>query len=283
MTDPLYIPPYSRSLESVVSSQMRLGIQGFPGTGKTYAAVQFPNPVVLNLDRGLGVHDGKSNIIELPFYDLTFVKTIYPSTPPNVRDAVLLWLNKYGSQLTSSQTLIIDTLTEMEKAYHAQVKAHPFISKQGKADGFEEWTQKITYFDEIWTECKRFDCNVVLLAHETEKDMSKIRPLLTGQAGDKIVGNFTDWFRAITIAKPPTEKIDAFKKAYNLSDNDYRLWMNSTPVDCQVLYLWQTQSDDKFDAKVSSLVGLPKYVLASPAIFSDARYKKKISSATTTV
>ena len=58
-----YIPKGAVSLNTItVKPQIRLGLQGYSGTGKTWAALTFPNPIVLNLDRGLGAHTGRSDV-----------------------------------------------------------------------------------------------------------------------------------------------------------------------------------------------------------------------------
>ena len=68
-----YIPPHSSPLADMSFSQIRLGIQGAPGTGKTYAAVSFPNPIVLDLDNKLGAHKTRKDILVLPFHDPDFI------------------------------------------------------------------------------------------------------------------------------------------------------------------------------------------------------------------
>ena len=79
MTEEIYKPSGSINLsESQTKPQIRLGIQGPPGSGKTWAALTFPNPVIINLDRGLGAHAGRSDVIDVPFYSGSFVDKIIP-------------------------------------------------------------------------------------------------------------------------------------------------------------------------------------------------------------
>ena len=75
----IYIPPSCRTLsEDTAKQQIRLGIQGFPGSGKDWSILGtpdgkqkgFPNPIVLNLDRGLGAHSQCTNIYEVPLYKM---------------------------------------------------------------------------------------------------------------------------------------------------------------------------------------------------------------------
>src|SRR6267378_7118672 len=115
----LYIPAQCYPLsESSVEQQTRLGIQGFPNTGKTWAALTFKNPIVLNLNRGLKAHQDRSDVYEIPFYKSEFAKR------DEVKDRIILWLEKEAVKLTEEQTLVIDGLSDLEIAYHKWFNAN---------------------------------------------------------------------------------------------------------------------------------------------------------------
>ena len=120
---------------------MRVGIQGFGGTGKTWAALTFPNPIVLNLDRGLGAHIGRSDVLEIPFYSQTFCKSMLPKYAySDLKEIILLWLRSEGMKLSPEQTLIFDSNTSLQNAYHSWFKANELqlaLSKNGQIDSFE--------------------------------------------------------------------------------------------------------------------------------------------------
>lgn len=282
----IYTPPDCKPLSEVVNSpQIRLGLQGPPGTGKTWASLTFPNPIVLNLDRGLGAHVGRADVIEIPFYNPVFVDKIHPrdgmNAPPNRKDAIMDWLARFGTKLGSEQTLIIDSNTQLDVSYHVQYSLNPVYTKQGKIDDFAEWKQKVAYFGLLMDMFKTLPCNVVYIAHETaDRDKTgelngMVRPLLTGQFGDQLASHFTDYFRSTTVAKPTADKIDDFKRAFSLDDVGAKEWIASTPPHSACMYLWQTQQDNIVKhIKTSTMVGAPKYVLANYNTFG--KYKRKV-------
>lgn len=266
----IYIPPGSIPLDKVDHNfQLRLGIQGMPGTGKTFSAVSFPNPAVVSFDRGLISHMGRKDVIEIPFYDEKFVDKIHlrdgSSQPPNRKEAFTDWLQINSSKFTVSQTLIIDGGTGIQSSYHSWYRANEgnFLTKEGKIDKYIQWRMKVDYFAEIMLYLKSMKCNVIYLTHESpdrnkEGDLTgEVRPLLTGQFQDELVSHFTDWYRAVTISKPSPEKLEDFKKIGGTQE-----WINSTPNNCQTIYIWQTQSNEVAKCK-TSLVGAPKYILAN--------------------
>lgn len=283
-TKQLYVPIGSISLDKEeVETQIRLGIQGPPGVGKTFEALTFLNCIVANFDRGLIVHKGRSDVIDVPFWDGKFCDSVWPrdgiEAPPNRRDAFLSWLSHDARNLTASQTLIVDSNRQLEVSYHTQYKLNPTITKKGKEDGYEEWTQKIIYFQKLGELYKELKCNVVYLAHEYDgsdsegKPNGKIEVALTGKAGKTIGSDFTDWLRQIAIAKPKTRDdrqrlIDSQFNPLGEIDN----WIESTSEAHETIYLWQTQSDDLVKCK-TSLLNAPKYVVAHYKTF--LRYRNK--------
>lgn len=281
----LYNPQYAVNLQSVTARpQFRVGLQGGPKTGKTYAATRFPNPVVVNFDRGLTGHIGE-NILDIPFYNPSFVdqyaKREGSQAPPNKKDALLVWLFKEGPKFSPEQTLIFDAITGIEAAHNTQYNLAPWITKNGKVDEWGIYKSNNQYFSDLGDLMKSLQCNVVMIAHETpDRDKNGdlnglVRPLLAGQAGDKIASFFTDWFRCRALGKPTTpEQTEKAKKFLGVTDNAaWQEWMSSGSKD--TFYFWQTQSDEVCQCGATSLKDAPKYMIAGYSSFE--KYRKKIS------
>lgn len=280
----LYIPPNVQSLQNMKDTQIRLGLQGPFKSGKTWDALTFPNPIVLNLDRGLGAHVGRADVLEIPFYNPSFVDSIVrrsgTQAPPNRRDAVTKWLSTEGMKLTAEQTLVIDGQTGLQNAFEAEYNVAPVYTKQGNIDDFAVWRMKVEYFGELCESLKALHCNVVYICHETPDRDSKgnlnggVRPLLTGQFADQLGSHFTDWFRKITYSKPTTPEAATKAKAFfGIDDATLKEWCAHSST--ATLYVWQTMPDELCKCGTSSLVNAPKYILAHYSSF--AKYKRKIS------
>lgn len=287
----MYKPTGCKALNEIQSEQqIRLGLQGYPGVGKTWAALTFPNPVVVNLDRGLGAHQGRSDVIEVPLYDASFCRTIDPQfNPAKLKDVIIKWLETEARKLSPEQTLVFDGNTGLQNAYHKWFEANRmlFLTSGGQVNEFKEWTVKKTYYGEVMELFKTLACHVVFICHEVDqKDKNgpqgpqysgKVRPLLTGAFGDEIGSHFTDWFRAHAVDKPPVwdmVKEEDVKKQWGISKSEYKAWCDAFPRN--TIYYWQTESDSIFDAKASSLVGFPRYIPAEYKSF--AKYRRKIST-----
>lgn len=284
---PIYIPAYANTLENAQEAQIRLGIQGYMGTSKTWAALTFPNPIVANVDRGLGAHLGRKDVVELPMYSTDFCKKISKTYRDNThfKEMFLTWLQTDAQKIESNQTLVVDGLTSLEIFYHIWYKANPIYSaKTGKEDQFAEWRTKVEYFGEIFAEFKKLKCHVVMCCHESaQKDKGtgeytgKIRPLITGQVQDKVGGDFTDWVRAHSADKP--KDFNAVKeetlKNFGMTKEEFKAMCDTFPRN--TIYFWQLESDDVFDGKVSSLVNFPRYIPANYQSFMKYSKHKKIS------
>jgi hypothetical protein len=277
----IYIPPNCTTLDkSTTKSQIRLGIQGYPGSGKTFAALTFPNPIVLNLDRGLGSHTGRADVIEIP---------LYSGDKTTIKDRIIQWLDSEAGKLTSEQTLVIDSCTAIETSYHIWFKKNELnlaLGRGGRINEFIEWQLKETYFNEIFSTLKTLKCDVVLLTHESEKRdkpttagqpgeyTGKIRPVMTGKVADIMNKDFTDWYRQMSAQKPTdytTIKPESLVIWGMKSVQEFKE-MCDTFIG-GTIYYWQTQGDNIFDAKASSMVNPPRYV---PANFSSiTKYQRK--------
>jgi len=265
-----YLPPNSITLDKAKPQQIRLGLQGYPGTGKTWSSLTFPNPIVLDIDRGLGAHLGRNDVVQVPFYDPEFVKTIIPTQGYNIRDALTYWIDKEGRKLEADQTLILDGISGIESNYHFMWRKQPTLTKTGVIDDRDEWTKKITYFGELTDLLISLRCHVVVITHEAETktkdnvyDSMKVRPLLTGQAGNRLLSKFTDWFRQHASDKPTPGVAVAEDKLAQWGMNAAEFAAMCKEFPRNTVYYWQTEGDAAFDGKASSLVNFPRYIPAN--------------------
>lgn len=277
----IYLPPNTKSLATMSEAQIRLGLQGPFKSGKTWAALSFPNPIVVNFDRGLGAHTGRSDVYEVPFYNPQFVDGIVKRSgtqaPPNRKDALLKWLATEGMKLQVNQTLVVDGQTGIQNAFEAEYNVAPIMTKSGNIDDFAIWRMKVEYFGELCEMLKALHCNVVYLCHETPDRDTKgnlnggVRPLLTGQFADQLGSHFTDFFRQITFAKPRTsEQTAKLKDTLRIDDAILKEWMANSSN--ETLYVWQTTSDEIAKCGTSSMVNAPKYIVANYISFN--KYKR---------
>jgi len=292
MTIDIYIPKSALPLsDETAKQQIRLGIQGAGGSGKNWSILGtpdgkqkgFPNCMVLNLDRGLASHIGCAGIYQIPFYKMSKLE--------NRKDDLTIWFNNEAPRLTENQTLVIDSLSDMETIYHSwwdKFGKPASITQDGNFNKFEEWNIKDKWFSEIHSIIKNLRCDVITLTHETEKAdkptspgqpglyTGKIRPLLTGKFGDKLVKEYTMWFRQFSARKNLEPKDETLR--------DFRM-TKSEFIECQKMftgetfYYWQTCGDDNFDAKASGLQNIPTKIPATYETF--LKYtKQQITPAT---
>lgn len=279
-TPTLYIPPGAVSLDKETVQQQRIGIQGYGGTGKSWLALQWPNPMVVNFDRGLGAHIGRADVHHIKFYDPDFVKRYHNSG--DIKMAFEEWLNKEGPKLVKEQTLIVDSFSDLDNAYHANWRSAPVHSNTGKVNEFAEWQNKLVYFGDIFAKFKTLKCNVIILCHEAEKKdktgeyTGKLRPLAQGSIADKIVPHFTDWFRMHAADKPKNvenEMTEDRLRLWGMTKTEFAAMLNEYPRGTH--YFIQTESDNQFDGKCSSLVGFPRFIPAGYKWF--CKYLRKAS------
>ncbi len=236
----MYIPKDSRNLKDQKITKIRLGIQGEPGSGKTTAALTFPNPVVVNFDDGLHGQLGK-DIIEIPFWDHEWVVRygFPPSKPdksghPNRKGAILKWLKTEGMLLQSDQTLILDSWTSIQDAFDIEQVLFPRITKEtGEVDDRDFWAKKIDFNDELVSYIRGVKCNVVVIFHETHtRDpktgalLRKIEPLMQGSFTKKLKVHFPNFFRQVS---------ESVKSADGKQ--------------IKTEWYWQIKSSDEFEAK----------------------------------
>lgn len=230
----MYKSPLSSDLTTESESQIFIGLQGAPGTGKTTSAMTFPNPVVINWDRGLRAFIGRKDIIQFPMYSTEFIVEKLGIKPANGHKlpsipAACKKLLEDCTKLTAEQTLVWDSWTTHQDIYDIWNWEVPYYTKDGKVDEFRPWQEKQDHSGEVIKLLKELKCNVVVIYHTMQvRDkntgvlLDKEQPLMQGGFTPKIKKNFPFFFR---------QSIEEDKISKERS------------------FLWQTKSDGKFDAK----------------------------------
>ncbi len=285
----IYTPPGCRPLSDVTDKQqLRFGIQGFGGTGKTWSCLGtsdgkqlgFPNPIVLNMDRGISAFVGRKDIIEIPFW-----KPEIGGKPEEQKDKMTTWLEREGTKLGSEQTLVVDSLSKLDQIYHKWFTANATqlaISSKGTYNDFVEWQIKTRWFNEIHLIMSTLKCDIILLCHESDRPdkpttvgqpgtyTGKIRPILSGQFGDTIIKEYTDWFRQHCCAKTSDPQEQTLTR-FRMTKAEFIAMQQSFIGD--TVYFWQTRGDDLFNAKASSLINPPTFIPATYESF--VKYMRK--------
>jgi len=190
-------------------------IYGPPCTGKSTGARTFPGPIHIDFDNNLPA--GTPNVI--PMWDDAFVDKILPRTnpayPANRRDALLRVIADISKEVTSQNTLIIDSLTRVETWYNAQeeIEPKPRSAKTGEVDGHALFRKRLIYFDTLLTTFTGCAANVVFIVHQQQDRNEKgdvvaqIRPSLMGQVGEKLPGFFPILLQAVRQTDPATKAV----------------------------------------------------------------------------
>lgn len=255
----MYNPPHSQKMSDLDTYQIRLGLQGATKTGKTYSALTFPNPVVIDLDTGLVGHKHREDIIRLPFCDNEWIKTWFKYDANAIkhpqRDAVMEWLKTEGRKLEKDQTLILDSWTTLQDAFDQQsdatVEPARYRTATGGTDERGFWAYKIEYSRDICVLLKSLCCHVVVTFHEQDTRnasgqlIGKIEALMQGKFQKKLGLYFTDYFRCICKAK-----VDSADKTKIIGAD----------------YFWQTKGDNEVNLG-SRLKDCPQFTEPNYNIF----------------
>lgn len=221
----LYIPSGATNMREAPLQQIRLALIGAPKSGKTEAALTFPNPIVVDFDNGLTQHRG-DNLVRIPFCDINWVKS---QGFPNARDGFVTWLTRNGPSFSPDQTLVVDSWTTLQDAHDIQKDKEPLLSeKTGKVDHFDFWACKLDYAKLVCTMLKSLPCAVVVTFHEQgERDdngrlTAKLLPLMEGKFKDRLGVYFTDMFRQHAIpVKDATGKVVSTKWRWQVRSDIY--------------------------------------------------------------
>lgn len=209
-----YIPSSAKQMKREPDEPSRLGLQGAPGTGKTWNVVKTaPNTIVIDFDHKLPRwYEGLS----VPFWNVDFVleqskalgiKENAKGVAPNRRDVFKYWLRKEVNLFERDQTLVIDSWTMLQDCFDSQTALEPSINREGKEDPRVFWAHKLKYATEIMEMTRALKCNLVVIFHEqVERNQDgtlsgKLEPLMAGSFKDKLQAHFTDWFRALARSK----------------------------------------------------------------------------------
>ena len=249
---------------------IRLALQSAPGKGKTWSALTFPYPLVLNFDNNLQAFAGRKDIQQVPFYDDTFVDKLMPRTKlknnqptprPNRKDAILKWLEEHAAKMEDDQTLILDSWSRVQDGFDAQAEAIPIRTASGDVDGFAFWKDKQIFSRQVCEILGTLKCNVVVTFHEQfETDdagkilFNKVKPLQQGKFMNKLPSYFSDWFRCLFFAKG-TDLSKETQLHPLLKEMGEKVVLEND------LGLWQTKSDLVSDCK-SRIPGCPQFIRA---------------------
>lgn len=249
----MYIPDYSEKLSDMKGSPYRIGIQGAAGTGKTWAALTFPNPVVLNLDNKLGAHLHRTDILNIKFHDNDFIKKLaekfgmsYKVGTTGVNNQVVnrfnvffAWINAELQKFTSDQTVIVDSATMLSNAYDAFAEVTPEMSKKtGEINTQELWGRKLKLFRQLFEAFKSTQATLIVIFHESREinidgiPTGKYNALMTGSTREYLGQHFTDWYRQTAeneidpVTKKPTGNVNYW---WQVKPNDACNCFSSVP------------------------------------------------------
>lgn len=194
--------------------QIRLGLIGAPGTGKTTAARTFPNPIWLDEDNKC-----PPDVQSIPLYDPAvarkFVK-LRSAIDYGPRQGLIDFLKHEGPKFPSDVTLIHDswtsTMNKLDTWQAANASQLYWSTKKNEVDGFALHGDRLAMAVEITNAYKSLKCNIIVCIHEQierDKDgnpLSSIKPLMKGQFADQMAAHLTSFFRQCHSDKWPTNK-----------------------------------------------------------------------------
>lgn len=246
ITPPAAKKPFDLGITQSKVQTNLFGFQGAPNSGKTTAALKFPNPLVLDFDKKL-----PPGVPSVDFWNPDVVNRITPcSIRPNRRDALKKWLSEARTMLAPDTTLILDSYTALMADWdlHAEADPSPYLNKKGEVDGFEVHRQKLLYNLTIIERLSSLPCRVIMIFHEQiERDekgnaTGKFRPLVSGQFGDQVAGKFSNFFRCNCTEDKVTGKL---------------------------VYTWQIRSTNLFNAVRSPEYKFPDDLTVIPAEYTE--------------
>lgn len=220
----MYSPSYGTKLSDITDFQIRLGLMGPSGTGKTTSMLMFPNPVVINIDNLLLAHRHRTDVIDLPFWDKDWITNklgykysnniLYP-----IRDAVLWFLRNEAIKLQVDQTLCLDSWTTLQAEFDKQQELEPVRTSTGAINDYGFWDKKIDFSEAVLTALKNLRCHVVVTFHEQDvyagssnKVLARVEPLMQGKFVKKIGLFFSDFYQTYVTyneKKSPDGKINS--------------------------------------------------------------------------
>ncbi len=183
----------SHSVVTTAVPDLRLLLQGAPGTGKTTFACKFPNPFIVDFD-----HKAPAGIDSVPFWNDDFLSAMQ-KVKGNVQpkhDVLYFWLKNELPKFEREQTVILDSWTMIQNEIEIAVRQEP----EHAGNKFHLHARRAEISRAICGLIKRAKCQIIVTCHEVEiwkqgEATGKLRPLQTGQFGAEIAGHFTDYWR----------------------------------------------------------------------------------------
>ena len=140
-------------------------IYGFPGVGKTTAALSMPNPVLVDCERGIGRVNGA---LRCDFVELNSIDEF------NLAD------------LAGYDTIVFDTLGVLLELFDKKVKEiNPKLVKTDGALSLQGYGTRKILFKNFISDLRKCGKNVLFLAHVSENkdgDITQYRPYATGSS-----------------------------------------------------------------------------------------------------
>lgn len=168
-------------------------LAGAAFSGKTTAALSWPNPLVLDFDNKVP----KKGTNTIPFHNDAFVDSIRPranrTLPANRRDAVHDWLKQNINRL-SEYTVIVDSLTMWETAFHQQTFD---VEEKWGVNGGLYFGAKLSYFQTAFALLAASKARIIVNCHlmpiyvrdeKTGADIAigKNKPSVTGSMAERL-------------------------------------------------------------------------------------------------
>lgn len=222
------------------------GLQGAPNSGKTTAALTFPNVKAADYDKKL-----PPGIPCWEFWNDDFIHELMgtaPPTRPNRRDALIVFIDNIATTLTEDDTLLLDSWTMVMNEFDQKADEEPteYYTKKSnytEVDGWAIGAHRITYSAKVFQKLKKLKCRVVVTFHEQDERSKegnytgRKKPLVSGQFADQLAGHCGNFFR------------QGFHK--------------------ELGYCWKVKSDDDFDAVISPRFKIPEGTIYIPAYYNE--------------
>jgi hypothetical protein len=180
---------------------------GLPFSGKTTAALTFPNPIILD-----GENKVPAGAPILPFLDDAYVDSLKPrankNAPPNRRDVLLHFISAMLPTFPADSTFILDSLSAVDGWYHRQTE-----DIEGVTDLRQIYGRKLKYFNTLFELLRAAKCSVIVTAHmqpligENEKPTGAYKAFIGGSFAEKLPSFATMVLRTyVDAAKPQGER-----------------------------------------------------------------------------
>lgn len=153
---------------------LKVLLWGPSGTGKTKLASTFPNPHFIDLDNGMLTVAGQDvryiTLSEKQTEDTDFDEICKSNKKDPVKQGAqslyaktVFLLNHWGNELTEEDTLVVDSLTMLNRAAISYTLKLSGVSAMRQND----WGAAQALIENIFEEIKTTKCHVVFIAHDS--------------------------------------------------------------------------------------------------------------------